>query len=275
MAFLTGPGTEGKAIQARRIQGPVALSGFYCGGDTKMRVALHIPLVFLILFHLLTAQGYAAALTDQIGRSVSVPDDPKRIISFTPGLTEMVFELGRQARLVGVTRESKLPDDRQLPDVGTYINLDLERIVALKPDLCLAGRDGNPKSVVDRLEAMGIAVYVFDPRSLEEIMDAVTRLGGILHAESKAVEQVEMMRKRIRQVDIRVEQARARPRVFFQIDAAEIVSAGSNTFIDQLITRAGGINLCCGRAALSPLFLGEYPGNATRNRAHNHHGGRF
>lgn len=206
-----------------------------------------IFLVFLALLHLLPDQGHAVTLTDQIGRTVSVPDDPQRIISFMPSLTEMVFDLGEGARVVAVTQHSNSPPVvRQLPRVGSYINLDLERIVALRPDLCLASRDGNPTSIVDRLEALGIPVYTFDPRSLEGIMDAVTRLGTIFHAESRAVEQVEMMRKRLQQVDARVEKSRTRPRVFFQIDAGQIVSAGSNTFIDQLITRAGGINLAAG-----------------------------
>ena len=113
----------------------------------------------------------------------------------------------------------------------------------MRPDLCLASRDGNPKPIVDRLESLGIAVYVFDPRSLEGIMDAVTRLGTLFHAESRAAEEVEKMRKRLQQVDALVGRFRIRPRVFFQIDAGQIVSAGSNTFIDQLISRAGGINL--------------------------------
>jgi iron complex transport system substrate-binding protein len=216
-----------------------------------------IFLVFLALLHLLPDQSHAVTLTDQIGRTVSVPDDPKRIISFMPSLTEMVFDLGQGVRLVATVQHSNSPPAaRELPRVGSYINLDIERIAALRPDLCLASQDGNQKSVIDRLESLGIAVYAFDPRSLEGIMDAVTRLGTIFHAESRAADQVEMMCKRLQQIDAREGRFRTRPRVFFQIDAGQIVSAGSNTFIDQLITRAGGINLAAGKK-LYPRYSWE------------------
>ena len=202
---------------------------------------------FLLWAVLMPMCCQAVTVTDQVGRTVSLPDDPQRIVSLMPSLTEMVFDLGRGDRVVAVTQYSRRPAAvRQLPRVGSYLHLDLERILAMRPDLCLASRDGNPKAIVDRLEALGIAVYVFDPRSLEGIMDAVTRLGTILHAAPRADEEVKAMRERLQQVDARVEGFSTRPRVFFQIDAGQIVSAGSNTFIDQLISRAGGKNLAAG-----------------------------
>ena len=212
-----------------------------------MNAMFRILFIMLVVTLLLPAGSHAVTLTDQIGRTVSVPDEPQRIISFIPSLTEMVFDLGQGNRVVAAVQHSNSPPAaRELPRVGSHINLDIERIVALKPDLCLASRDGNPRPMIDRLESLGIAVYIFDPRSLEGIMDAVTRLGQIFHAGSRAAEEVETMRKRLRQVDARVGGFRTRPRVFFQIDAGQIVSAGSNTFIDHLISRAGGINLAAG-----------------------------
>jgi iron complex transport system substrate-binding protein len=210
-------------------------------------VLFRIFLVFLILILSVSTEAPAATLIDQIGRTVSVPDDPQRIVSLMPSLAEMVFDLGQGEKVVAVTQYSRRPEAvRQLPRVGSYTSLDLERIVTMRPDLCLASRDGNPKPIVDRLESLGIAVYVFDPRSLEGILDAVTRLGTLFHAEFRATEEVKTMQKRLQQVDAQVGRFRIRPRVFFQIDAGQIVSAGSNTFIDQLISRAGGINLAAG-----------------------------
>ena len=212
-----------------------------------MNAMFRILFIMLVVTLLLPAGSHAVTLTDQIGRTVSVPDEPQRIISFIPSLTEMVFDLGQGNRVVAAVQHSNSPPAaRELPRVGSHINLDIERIVALKPDLCLASRDGNPASIIDRLESLGIAVYTFDPRSLEGIMDAVTRLGILFHTESRAAEEVETMRKRLQLVDARVGRFKTRPRVFFQIDAGQIVSAGSNTFIDHLISRAGGINLAAG-----------------------------
>ena len=210
-------------------------------------VLFRIFLVLLILILSVSTEAPAITLIDQIGRTVSVPDDPQRIVSLMPSLAEMVFDLGQGEKVVAVTQHSRRPEAvRQLPRVGSYTSLDLERIVTMRPDLCLASRDGNPKPIVDRLESLGIAVYVFDPSSLEGILDAVTRLGTLFHAEFRATEEVKTMRKRLQQVDAQVGRFRTRPRVFFQIDAGQIVSAGSNTFIDQLITRAGGNNLATG-----------------------------
>ncbi|MCJ7601556.1 MAG: cobalamin-binding protein [Desulfobulbaceae bacterium] len=203
--------------------------------------------LFVLMAWLLPGLTHAATLIDQTGRTVQVPDDPKRIISLMPSLTEMVFELGQGARIIAVTQYSNDPPAvLKLPKVGSYVHLDLERIVALRPDLCLAYWDGNPKFIVDKLEAPGIPVYTFDPRSLEGIMDSITRLGGIVYAEARAAEQVATMQKLLQEVEARVARLSERPRVFFQIDAAPLVSAGTNTFIHKLITRAGGINLAAG-----------------------------
>ena len=87
---------------------------------------------------------------------MSVPDNPLRVVSLAPSITEIVFALGEGDRLKGVTQHCDFPADAQfLPKVGSYVHLDLERIVALKPDLCIAVRDGNPENVVTELEAFG------------------------------------------------------------------------------------------------------------------------
>ncbi|MBU4263392.1 MAG: cobalamin-binding protein [Proteobacteria bacterium] len=201
--------------------------------------------VFIAWF--LPVLSHAATLIDQTGRTVEVPDDPKRIISLMPSLTEMAFELGQGERIIAVTQYSNDPPAvLKLPKVGSYVHLDIERIVALKPDLCLSYWDGNPQFIVDKLEALGIPVYTFDPRSLEGIMDSFTRLGGIVHAEAQAAEQVATMQEQLQEVEARVARFGKRPRVFFQIDASPLVSAGTNTFMHKLITRAGGINLAAG-----------------------------
>jgi iron complex transport system substrate-binding protein len=213
----------------------------------REKIMVRFIFFFCLLLQAIPAAGYAKTVTDQTGRTVTIPDNPQRIVSLMPSLTEMVYELGQGERIVAATQYSTQPAAvRQLPKVGPYTHPGIERILARQPDLCLVSRDGNPKFIVDRLESLGIAVYAFDPQSLAGIMDAVTRLGGIVHARAKAGELVNTMRRRLRNVDIRVQQFTRRPRVFFQIDAGTIVSAGPKSFIGSLITRAGGINLATG-----------------------------
>ncbi|RLB96481.1 MAG: cobalamin-binding protein, partial [Deltaproteobacteria bacterium] len=179
---------------------------------------LRLTLIFFlptVLLAAVTAAGQTRRVTDLAGRTMQVPVDPQRVVSMAPSATEIVFAIGRQDRLVGVSRFSDTPAaTRSLPKVGSYVHLDLERIVALKPDLCLAIRDGNPKVVVDRLEAMQIPVYAVDPRDLESVMETIAALGDLLNAREAAQRLVDDMQQRIAAVDRRVARASHRPRVF-------------------------------------------------------------
>jgi len=186
-------------------------------------------------------------VTDPVGRRVKVPQNPMRIISLAPNITEIVFALGQGHRLVGVTTYSDYPPQaRRIQQIGSYVHPDLERIVSLAPDLCLAIKDGNPRDVVSRLESFGIPVYAVDPRDLNGVMAALLAMGGLLNTEDTAGRIVADMHRRIRAVEDRVMQADHRPRVFFQIGVSPIVSVGTHTFIHELIVQAGGINVAQG-----------------------------
>ncbi len=194
---------------------------------------------------------------DLLGRDMTVPLDPRRVVALAPNITEIVYALEQAQRLVGATTYSDFPAEAAaLPKVGSYVHLDLERIVALNPDLCLALKDGNPISAVSRLESFNIPVYAVDPRNLNSVMDTIMRLGKLLQAENQAKLLVSNMQTRIQAVVERVGQADHRPKVFFQIGIAPIVSVGSNTFIHELIEMAGARNLAAGSIAY-PRFSKE------------------
>lgn len=212
-----------------------------------IRTALVIGMVLTLSWPCLAEE--TRLLEDQVGRTVRVPAQPRRIISLIPSLTEIVFDLGRGGLLVGATMYAdEPPAAAALPRVGSYLHLDIERIVALGPDLCLAVRDGNPEHMIRRIEDMGIPVFALDPRTLPEIIESVMLLGDLLHAPERAAEIAREMEGKMGDVERKVKAAAKRPAVFFQIDAAPMVSAGSGTFIDTLITAAGGRNLAAGSA---------------------------
>ena len=209
----------------------------------------------LVIFFLLTGglyfpTGFAATsteVTDLLGRSVKVPADPRRVIALAPNITEIIFALKQEHRLKGVTQFSDYPvEARKFPKVGSYVHLDLERIVALKPDLCIAIKDGNPRVLVERLESMGIPVYAVDPRNLNSIMETILAIGRLMNAENTARDLVQTMQTRVVRVQAKVSQAAGRPGVFFQIGISPIVSVGTDTFIHELIEKAGGTNLAAG-----------------------------
>ena len=217
--------------------------------------------VFLLLvltgLNVSADQSAIRSVRDQLGRRVSVPVQPRRIVSLAPSITEVVFALEQGQRLVGATRYSNFPPAAaQLPKVGSYVRPDIERIVALNPDLCIATRDGNPKAAIERLATLKIPVYVVNPHSLDTILATIREVGAIINADDRASILAGAMADRIQAVRLRVGRKDHRPRVFFQIGISPIVSAGTGTFIHELIELAGGQNLAQGKIAY-PRFSRE------------------
>lgn len=209
-----------------------------------------IGLLFLVataILQMMASDALARTVTDQLGRRVTLPHRPERLVSLAPSITEIIFAIGQEHRLKGVTRFSDYPEAAALlPTVGSYTRPDLERIVALNPDLCIAIKDGNPKHVIDRLVSLNIPVYAVDPRNLEKVMSTILDIGSLLDAPENAGVLVESMRLRVQRIKGLVENARSRPRVFFQIGISPIVSIGSDSFIHELIVLAGGENVAAG-----------------------------
>lgn len=210
---------------------------------------MKLKTIFTIIFSLLLCveTAFAGVVVDQAGRQVNVPDHPQRVVSLAPSITEIIFSLGADDKLKGATQYSDYPPKaKALPRVGSYVRLDLEKIVALKPDLCIGIRDGNPKHLVEKIEAIGIPVYVIDPRNIKGIMKAIKGVGEVLGVRHQAAVLIDDMQKRVNKVKEIVASSMIRPRVFFQVDAAPIITAGTNTFTHELINIAGGINLGAG-----------------------------
>ncbi len=216
------------------------------------------PVLWIVIVLALPGRGIAGlvTVTDQAGRQVVLTDRPVRIVSLAPSLTEVVFAVDRGKYVKGATENSNYPPEAaSLPRVGSYRNPDLEKIIALKPDLCLAVLDGTPPSLRDRLTALNIPVYVTDPRNLEQVMTTIQEIGTLINAREKADELAADMKHRIERVQKTVATASEKPRVFFQIGIIPIVSVGSGTFIDELIRMAGGQNLTEGPETYPRLSL--------------------
>jgi iron complex transport system substrate-binding protein len=192
-------------------------------------------------------QARAYFVIDQADRRVDIPERLSRIVSLAPSVTEMIYSLGKEKLLVGATQYSNHPEAaKNLPRVGSYVRLDIEKIVALKPDLCIAIKDGNPEHTVKKIESFNIPVYVIDPRNLNDIINIVGIFGKILAAEQQSTLLINEMRRRLRNIQTKIATVSHRPKVFFQIDAAPIITVGNDTFIHELITLAGGINVAAG-----------------------------
>lgn len=218
-----------------------------------------IWIVAILLSFIVAANVMAETrrVTDASGRVVEVPVLPQRVVALAPSITEIVFALDQEHRLKGVTRFSDYPPAAlHLPKVGSYIHLDVERIAALKPDLCIGIKDGNPLSAVKQLEALNIPFFALNPMDLKSVIQSVTTIGELLDASVQAREVTADMRLRIENVKALAAKAEHKPRVFVQIGVSPIVSVGNDTFINELIEVAGGINVAAGRAPY-PRFSRE------------------
>jgi len=183
--------------------------------------------------------------TDDMGRGVTIHETPQRIVSHVPSITEMLFALGLEERVVGVSDYCDYPEEaKSKPSVGNYYNPSIENIVALEPDLVLT--DGHSENIkqLDELKPP-ITYMVIDPKDIDGIFEDLELLGKVTSTEDEAKELIEDMQDSISQVLALVEGA-PRPKVLFIIDATELAlpwTAGQGSFIDYLITMAGGENI--------------------------------
>jgi iron complex transport system substrate-binding protein len=204
---------------------------------------IKILMVLLYIMGGLPTSVGAKVVIDEIGRKVAIPPHPKRIVSLAPNMTETLFELGLEDRVVGVSAFSDYPEAaRKKPKVGSYTNLSLERIVSLDPDLIVGTANGNKKETVLQLELMGFPVYVINPMTFYDIFETIKHIGMITGRTAAAEELVERLTMRVNTV-VSSTSGLKKPRVFFQIGIDPIVTVGKNTVHNTLITLAGGVNV--------------------------------
>jgi iron complex transport system substrate-binding protein len=189
---------------------------------------------------------------DEVRRVVVFSFPPKRIISLAPNITEILFGLGLDQEIVGVSTHCNFPEKAKTkPRVGSYIHLDFERIVSLKPDLVIATGAGNTRDMVERLDKLGFSTYVLFPKNMDGILRSIEDVGEVVGREKEARSLVQDIRNRKQQV-IELTRGLARPRVFLEIGEAPLVTVGRGSFADDLIRLAGGQNIAEGEKEMYP-----------------------
>ena len=216
-----------------------------------------IWLVFFVsgLIALWVSPAYPESrVMDEVGRSVTLPTAPKRIISLAPNVTEILFSLGLDQEVIGVSIHCNFPDKAKTRErVGSYVSLDLERILTLRPDLIIATGAGNMREMVERLEKLGFPTYVIFPKDFDGILASIHHLGQIVNRAQEAREIVQGVERRKGRV-IELTQGVPRPRVFLQIGEAPMVTVGKGSFADDLIRLAGGENVAAFEERMYPRW---------------------
>lgn len=185
---------------------------------------------------------FPLAVTDDASRTVMLKAPAKRIVSLAPSNTEVVYSLGALSRLVGVTTFDDYPAQvSSIAKMGDFTTPNLEAIASVKPDLVLV-TGGVQADVLGKLEGLGAAVLVIDPKDLDGVYRAIGLVGKALGAEAKATEVVDGMKAEVAGVKERIG---SDPPVtcFVEIGWNPLFTAGKGTLVDDLVTRAGGTNV--------------------------------
>jgi len=184
------------------------------------------------------AQG-SREVTDETGRLVRIPLQVKRIVSLAPSLTETVYALGLQDRLVGDTDYCDYPADAaKKHKVGGAINPNMEEVAALKPDLVLVVKSLNKLETVRALEQLGIPVYSTDPHTVKGVLDSMKKLSEVLGAEKAGVILDQKLESRL--ASARAKTDRVPPKqVLFVVWTEPLMSIGKKTFIADVLEYAG------------------------------------
>ena len=215
-------------------------------------------LIALLIIPLLAACGPgrtstpatpSITMTDDLGRTVTLAGPAQRVVSLAPSNTEILFAIGAGAQVVGRDETSDYPAEAlSLPTVGGWSGFSSESIVALHPDLVLAQGGGlNSPELVASLERLGLTVYVLpNPPTIEAMYTNLETAGVLTGHGTDATTLVDSLKRRVAAVDQKIMPLSYAPTVYYELDATEPTkpyTAGPGSFVDLLITRAGGINI--------------------------------
>lgn len=219
----------------------------------------YLLLVSLLLLWLAATVSHATLLQiqDDRGQVVRINAPVARIVTLTPHLTELVFAAGAGGKLVGVSANSDYPiAARKLPVIGGAGKADLERIVALKPDVVLAWLSGGQRADVERLEALGIPVIVTEPRRIEDIAHHIELIGRLAGAGYEATRAAHQFRNELRL--LRTRYADRRPvSVFYQVWREPLMTINGQHIISEVIRLCGGRNVFETLPTLAPTVSME------------------
>lgn len=232
---------------AGRLLSPDCSRGFRAG-----RLFLSAVLVLVCL-----PASAGIVVTDVSGTRVALAAPAKRIVSLAPHITELLFAAGAGERVVGNVEYGDYPAAaRALPKVGNHTRLDLEAIVALKPDLVIGWVSGNAPASVSRLRALGLNVYLSEPDRIEDISGELERIGLLAGTGTEAGAAAQAFRERLARLLARYG-ARPQVAVFYQIWKQPLMTVNGKQIISDAIRLCGGRNVFSSLPVLAPTVTVE------------------
>ncbi len=178
---------------------------------------------------------------DDMGRKLFLAKHPTRIISLAPSITEILFAIGLDDEIVGVTEFCDYPDQAKSKTKVGYAQPNIESIVSLQPDLILAPKSFMRADLLKKLEELKIPTFILEPHTVEEILAHIKLLGRMVGKSDVANEQTTSLRKQIAELTDRLK-GRERPSMLYILNSQPLITVGPGSFIHHLIELAGGRN---------------------------------
>lgn len=199
----------------------------------------------------------AVEMIDDRGRSIRLDRFASRIISLSPNITELVFSAGAGGKLVGVSQYSDYPNAaKSIPDIGDSSSLDLERIIALQPDLVIAWRSGNAAPDVEKLEKLGLTVFATEATRLEDVPRLLRAFGKLAGTSAKAEQAAKTYEEKLQQIE-RNYKNRRKIRVFQLIWHQPLITVNGDHIISDVLNLCGGVNVFASAPSLTPVISAE------------------
>ncbi len=194
---------------------------------------------------------------DDLGRKIEFQNPPERIVSLAPSITETLFFLGLGDKVVGVTRYCNYPPEAQSKTiVGGVIDPNYEVILSLKPDLVIMTVEGNTKESFSKLSEFGLKIFVTNPRNFDGVFKTILDIGRICKVEVRAKFLVDSLKNELKKIK-EIHTGKRKPKVFVLLSLNPLMTAGKNTFINEIIENAGGINIGRNSKQNYPIFSRE------------------
>jgi iron complex transport system substrate-binding protein len=234
----------------------MSANGAASEADQRRTALLHCTLVAVLALGSAAAFG-EISLADDSGRSVTLRQPAQRIISLAPHMTELLFAAGAGEHVVGTVEYSNFPAAAlRIARIGDSAQLDLERIVALEPDLIVVWQNGNAQRQLDKLLRLGIPVFYNAPRRLSDIARAIEQLGRLAGTETIALPTARAFVAR--EAELRQRYAgRSLVTVFYQIWDKPLMTVNGDHLISDVIRLCGGQNVFAGLKLLTPEISTE------------------
>ncbi|KUO51627.1 MAG: hypothetical protein APF76_13360 [Desulfitibacter sp. BRH_c19] len=179
---------------------------------------------------------------DVLGREVEILEPPQRVISLTPAVTEILFELELGDKVMGVTEYCTFPEEAlSKPKMGGFEDPNIELVVDAEPDIVFVAA-GIQTELIERLEELGITVFCLDAASVDQVIKNISMVGDIMGVPEITKSLTDEMQEKVDYIVDKVKD-QEKPVVFFEVWDEPLMSAGPGTFIDSIINLAGGSNL--------------------------------